>query len=384
MKKDDFSGDIEDVEQNRIIKFKGLFEIRGPFMKLCERFIVNIFAILYPYILMNSLLDVSNLNNTGFIKKVSCVMGVFFGLAAFKISLLFIIHSFFKQKGLLSKKEAGKEVNDLLFGTLAINKLWRAHAVFWMKRFILVMLVVTSTAYQAYISIILGFVYSLLATSFDLDNSMTNNKLEILYVVNSNAPMVIVSFVSMLMEGTYVSYNHKYITSVCMIVICIINFLLCLWLRYHDVRKVKPREAEKKRNREVEKLPSTFNVPSSTVGLKEKDLSVSEYSYDEDKDASIMSPNKSSFKGVNNGSGYENSSNGHGSWQKKLSNTQNSDTVTSKNSNFKPVAHPRANGSTPEDEGFSEESKEQSYSSSLPHSRKIKLQGKKVFKLPPV
>jgi len=322
--------DVFDSANSKTINLKHLLKMEGPVIHISKRFIFNVFAILYPYLILHALMDIINIDNRGMMKKISFLMGLFFGLAAFKISLVMCAFSYVRYKEQSAKKDIPEETYDNLFSNFSTTNMVRSHVIFWLKRFTLVLLVVISPAFPPYYCIIAGFIHSLVFVSYELDYQATTSKLETLYLILFNGPYIIIAFVSMLMEGTYISYSHKYITSQVMMFLCLLCFLLMIPLRLYDIHKYKPKQMKKRKDISVERLPSSFNQ-SSTIGLKQKSLSVSEYSEDDYKnDESVVSQEKSSIREESN---YEDSpsavSRPSYNWKKKLGNGNQGDTIGS-------------------------------------------------------
>ena len=188
----------------------------------------------------------------------------------------------------MEKSKDEEETYDNLFTNLSTKTMVHVHIIFWLKRVILVLLVIISPYFINYYSIIVGFIFSLIFTSFEFETPATANKLEPAYTVLFNAPIVLVSFISMLMEGHYISYLNKYMISQVMMFMVLIIYLLVIPLRFYDFYNYRKKQEEKKMQRYTQKLSNTSNI-TSTIGMKDKSLFISE---NLTKNDDFMSPAK--------------------------------------------------------------------------------------------
>jgi len=79
-----------DLVPDKLVKIADIYKKNIPIFHVSKRFMFNMFAILYPYLLLNSLIDLTNAKYRGFITTASFLMSMFFLGVTFKISLLII------------------------------------------------------------------------------------------------------------------------------------------------------------------------------------------------------------------------------------------------------------------------------------------------------
>lgn len=152
------------------------------------------------------------MNNKNGVTGFSFGLACFIMMVTFKLSLLIMIFVFKKFINIKHSYDIEDTINDNLFSNLRIKNMVITHLVFWTKRIALLMLIIFSPYYEAIYSVISGFIVFTSFTCLDLEYRATTNKLEVLYHVFIYSPPVIVSFINMLMEGHYISYDSKYIT----------------------------------------------------------------------------------------------------------------------------------------------------------------------------
>lgn len=199
-------------------------------------FSFNIFSVLFPYLLLHSLLDITNPSQKNDLTKVSYYMSLFVIIVTLKLAFLITwlaIHNYINLKGefkiLLEKSSAKKKLgeddsddhkikqlrqNDImiydnLFNNLLYRNSIKTHLIFWTKRISIILVIVISPYLKNTYTIITGFIVLLGFTSLELETRATNNKLEILYVAICAGPGLITSFVSMIMEGHEIQYQSK-------------------------------------------------------------------------------------------------------------------------------------------------------------------------------
>lgn len=259
----------------------------------------NMFAFLYPYIILNAIIDMSNRTFKNPATTISFLLSCFLCMVIFKLSILIII---FVVKKYLSIKHAYAEeetIHDSLFSNLRIKYMILTHVMFWSKRCIIILIIVISPYMENYFTIIAGFIVFLAYTSLELDYRATDNPLEYIYILLCYSPPLITSFMAMLMEGHYISYNAKYAGTIIMVVVitciycAIVPFRFYDYYRYQKFLKLK-RQAKYK----TERIQNTTNMTSSFIG-KDNTLSISQYTNE---------PSRSKFEEVPSPSNVSNSS----------------------------------------------------------------------------
>ena len=252
-------------------------------------------------------------------------------MAVFKVSLLITALSARNySKSKIDKENENDEVYDNLFNNLTKKNMVHCHAIFWAKRIVLVILVTISPYFENYYSIIGGFIFSLVFISLELDFQISTSKIEFIYVVLFNLPVIFISFMAMLMEGHYVSYFNKYLSSQVMMFLILVVYILIVPFRFYDYYKYRVKQEEKKAALYAQRIPNTSNITSS-IGLKEKDLSMSDYNDQPGRTSEVVPPMRSpqqigTFKFSSQvSSGFDEShfSGSHSGWKKnKLSGAQ--------------------------------------------------------------
>jgi hypothetical protein len=220
------------------------------------------------------MLDISNIKNTNVITTLSFLASLLVMGATFKMSLLITgqaLKDYIKSK---KSENPTDESYDNLFTNFKTDTMVKAHYIFWSKRVIIVLLVITSPLLEHYISILIGLVFTLTYTSLELEFPATLNKLEYVYVLAFNIPVVLVSFMSMLMEGHYISYDSKYISTEIMMILVSIIYILIIPLRLFDYYSYSKKQLEKRAKMRAERVPNTANI---TTNMNRNDLSVSGY-----------------------------------------------------------------------------------------------------------
>lgn len=152
------------------------------------------------------------MNNKNGVTGFSFGLACFIMMVTFKLSLLIMIFVFKKFINIKHAYGIEETIHDNLFSNLRIKNMVITHLVFWTKRIAILILIILSPYYEAIYSVISGFIVFTSFTCLDLEYRATTNKLEVIYNIFIYSPPAIVSFINMLMEGHYISYDSKYIT----------------------------------------------------------------------------------------------------------------------------------------------------------------------------
>lgn len=229
--------------------------------------------------MLNSIIDITNRSFSTWETTWSYFLSWFTILACFKISLLIIALSIKNyNEAVIKKKEPEDLVHDNLFMNMRMKHMVRTHLMFWSKRWFIILLIAISPYIEDYITIIIAFVVLLGYFAYELDYRVTDNKREFLYVLMIHINPLIVSFMAMLMEGHYISYNSKYIAAMIMMVVVTLVYTLVIPLRMVDYYKLQPKQRQQKYEA-AERISSTANVYQTTQ-VKDNALSVSQVSQD--------------------------------------------------------------------------------------------------------
>lgn len=178
---------------------------------ILKRVMFNVFSIIFPYVLLNSIINVTNADFKNAATIISFLLAIFVGLATFKLSLLIILFVIKNFKNINKSSDPEETTHDNLFSNLRIKYMIMTHLIFWIKRWSIILIIFLSPFFDNYYTIIAGFVIFLGFFAMELDYRSTNNKLEFVYVLITYFPPVITSFMAMIMEGHYITYSSKYL-----------------------------------------------------------------------------------------------------------------------------------------------------------------------------
>ena len=269
----------------------------APWFEDIKRVSINIFAILFPYLLLHTEIDILNYTFKNLATKLSFFLSCFILMFSLKVAFLLTMLAFHNFKHLVENSNDETIVFDNLFYNLRVRNMIKTHIIFWSKRIIVILTIVVSPYAGISESIICGFIVLLSFTSMELEYRATGNELEFLYVFITALPPLIVSFINMLMEGHYISYNSKYIVSELTIFSVMLVYFLILPLRFYDFYKYQKDQKQKK----LDKIQSKQNNHIATTA---KDFMTSKYNdevsvsaYDGyDQDSAIDQFNKNGDK----------------------------------------------------------------------------------------
>jgi hypothetical protein len=250
-------------------------------ISIFKRVIFNVFSIIFPYVLLNSVIDITNADFKNAATVISFLLAIFVGLATFKLSLLIILLVIRNFRKINKSPDSEETTHDNLFSNLRIKYMIITHLIFWVKRWAIIIIIIISPFFDNYYTIIAGFVIFLGFFAMELDYRSTDNKLEFVYVMITYFPPLITSFMAMIMEGHYISYSSKYLSSQLMMVVVMFFYIGLIPFRMYDYYKYQPKQRRKRMAKyQVERVNTTTN-PSNASVLKDRELSVS--NYDEDQ-----------------------------------------------------------------------------------------------------
>lgn len=264
---------------------------------IAKRIGFNMFAFLYPYIILNAIIDISNRSFKNPATTISFLLSCFLCMVIFKLSIL--ISVFVVKKYLSIKHAYGEEetIHDSLFSNLRIKYMILTHLLFWSKRCVIILIIVISPYMDNYFTIIAGFIVLLAYTSLELDYRATDNPLEYIYILLCYAPPLITSFMAMLMEGHYISYNAKYAATIIMVVLITCIYITIVPFRFYDYyRYQKFLKLKRQAKYKAEKVNNTTNMTNSFMG-RDNALSISQYTNEPSKSKfeDIPSPSNASY-----------------------------------------------------------------------------------------
>ena len=237
-----------------------------------KKALFNTFAVMFPYILLNGVIDISNLTFKSNATTFSLFLSIFFTMASFKLSLLICALAIKNYRLVEKASDPEATTYDNLFSNLRVKYMVFTHIIFWSHRTITILIIVVSPYLENYLTIIAGFVVFLAYMSFMCEYRATDNRLEIIYIILCYSPPLITSFMAMLMEGHYISYSSKYACSQIMIVVIMFIYMSIIPFRMYDFYKYQPKQKLKRAAKYRQNKLNTTTNPSNVSVIKDRDV----------------------------------------------------------------------------------------------------------------